>query len=105
MSLAATAVLQAHPFGPGGARPAVATVDTRTPDGHTIRCHSRRRGAAVNRRIAAAAFATLAVPAWAGKNGASFFSTVPTLDEVGLAALIALVAGVAGWAAGRRPRK
>jgi len=67
MSLAATAVLQAHPVGPGGARPAVATVDTRTPDGHTIRCHSRRRGAAVNRRIAAAAFATLAVPAWAGR--------------------------------------
>ncbi|MFI4925072.1 MAG: hypothetical protein ACHQJ7_08000 [Vicinamibacteria bacterium] len=30
---------------------------------------------------------------------------MPTLDEVGLAALIALVAAVAGWAAGRRTRK
>ena len=59
----------------------------------------------MNRRIAAAAIATLAVPAWAGKNGASFFTSIPTLDEVGLAALIALVAGVAGWAAGRRSRK
>jgi hypothetical protein len=59
----------------------------------------------MGRPIAAAVLAALAVPAWAGKNGASFFTSIPTLDEVGLAALIALVAGVAGWSAGRRSRK
>ena len=57
------------------------------------------------RRIAAAAFAIFTAPVWAGNNGGSFFTSIPTLDEVGLAALIALVAGVAGWAAGRRSRK
>jgi len=59
----------------------------------------------MGRPVAAAVLAVLAAPAWAGKNGASFFTSIPTLDEVGLAALIALVAGVAGWAAGRRSRK
>ena len=59
----------------------------------------------MGRPIAAAVLATLAAPAWAGQNGAAFFQSIPTLDEVGLAALIALVAGVAGWAAGRRSRK
>ena len=59
----------------------------------------------MGRRIAAAVFATLVAPAWAGQNGATFFQSVPTLDEIGLATLIALVAGVAGWAAGRRSRK
>ncbi|HEY8244679.1 MAG TPA: IPTL-CTERM sorting domain-containing protein [Casimicrobiaceae bacterium] len=58
------------------------------------------------RRLALATLATFAAPAWAGgTNGAIFFQSIPTLDEVGLAALIALVAGVAGWAAGRRTRK
>jgi len=66
---------------------------------------TRAAGAALNRRIAAAVFATFSVPAWAGNNGGSFFTSIPTLDEVGLAALIALIAGVAGWAAGRRSRK
>ncbi|HEY8244678.1 MAG TPA: hypothetical protein VII68_14530 [Casimicrobiaceae bacterium] len=59
----------------------------------------------MGRLFAAVVLATLAAPAWAGKNGGSFFQSIPTLDEVGLAALIALVAGVAGWAAGRRARK
>jgi hypothetical protein len=58
----------------------------------------------MGRRTATAILATLALPAWAGQNGAAFFQSIPTLDEVGLAALIALVAGVAGWAAGRRTR-
>jgi len=53
-------------------------------------------------RATLAVLATLGAPAWAGKNGADFFSTIPTLDELGLGLLIALVAGVAGWAAGRR---
>jgi len=55
--------------------------------------------------LALAVLAMLAAPAWAGNNNANFFASVPTLDEVGLAALIALVAGVPGWAAGRRSRK
>jgi len=55
--------------------------------------------------LALAVLAAVAVPAWAQTNDAVFFQSVPTLDEVGLAALIALVAGVAGWAAGRRSRK
>ena len=43
--------------------------------------------------------------ALAGQNGAVFFQSVPTLDEVGLGVLIALVAGVAGWAVRRGSRK
>jgi hypothetical protein len=57
------------------------------------------------RRLALALFALVAAPAWAGNNNLVFFQSIPTLDEVGLAALIALVAAVAGWAAGRRSRK
>jgi hypothetical protein len=57
-------------------------------------------------RLPIAAVAALAAPAaWAGMNGAVFFASVPTLDEVGLGALIALVAGVAGWAVRGRTRK
>jgi hypothetical protein len=59
----------------------------------------------MGRRIAAAVLATVVAPAFAGANGSVFFQNVPTLDEVGLAALIALVAGVAGRAAARRSRK
>lgn len=55
--------------------------------------------------LALAFLAAVAFPAWAQNNDAVFFQSIPTLDEVGLAALIALVAGVAGWAAGRRSRK
>lgn len=47
-------------------------------------------------------FALMAPPAWAGANNLIFFSSIPTLDEIGLGALIALVAGVAGWAVRRR---
>ena len=47
----------------------------------------------------------LATPAWAGTNNLSFLTSVPTLDEIGLGALIALVAGVAGWALRRRGRR
>ncbi|MBP8139580.1 MAG: IPTL-CTERM sorting domain-containing protein [Burkholderiales bacterium] len=32
-------------------------------------------------------------------------ASIPTLDEVGLGALIALVAGVAGWAIRKRSRR
>lgn len=41
-------------------------------------------------------------PTWAVMNNAFLFVAVPTLDEVGLGALIALVAGVAGWAVRKR---
>ena len=48
----------------------------------------------------------LALPAWAASvNSAFFFESVPTLDEVGLGALIALVAAVGGWAVRRRARR
>lgn len=47
-------------------------------------------------------FALMAPPAWAGANNLIFFNAIPTLDEIGLGALIALVAGVAGWAVRRR---
>ena len=53
----------------------------------------------------AALLAALAAPAWAGTNAASFFVSVPTLDEIGLGALIALVAAAAGWAVRRRGRR
>ncbi len=43
-------------------------------------------------------------PAWSAFNNL-FVASVPTLDEVGLGALIALVAGVAGWAVRRRTRR
>jgi len=59
----------------------------------------------MGRCITAAALAAFATSAWAGTNGALFFASIPTLDEVGLAALIALVAGVAGRAAARRSRR
>lgn len=47
----------------------------------------------------------LALPAWAGANSAVFLTDIPTLDEVGLGALIAIMAGVAGWSVRRRLRK
>lgn len=43
-------------------------------------------------------------PAWSAFNNL-FVAPVPTLDEIGLGALIALVAGVAGWAVRRRSRR
>lgn len=46
--------------------------------------------------------AALPLPAWAALNSSTFFTAIPTLDEVGLGVLIALVAGVAGWAVRRR---
>lgn len=59
------------------------------------------------RRIVALSSAlSFALPSWAGQtNGTFFLASVPTLDEVGLAALIATVAGVAGWAMRRRGRR
>jgi IPTL-CTERM motif len=38
-------------------------------------------------------------------NGVRFFTAVPTLDEVGLAALIGIVGAVGGWVAGRTRKK
>ena len=50
--------------------------------------------------------AVVALPAWAGgANGLVFLQQVPTLDEVGLGALIALVGVFAGWSVRRRLRK
>lgn len=51
------------------------------------------------------ALLSAAVPAWPAANAVAFIHSVPTLDEVGLGALIALVAGVAGWAVRRRERR
>jgi hypothetical protein len=54
----------------------------------------------------AALVATTIAPVQAGTlNGLIFFSSIPTLDEVGLGILIALVAAVAGWAVRRRGRR
>ncbi|HET9339162.1 MAG TPA: IPTL-CTERM sorting domain-containing protein [Casimicrobiaceae bacterium] len=54
---------------------------------------------------AAALVAAFAAPARAGTNNLSFFTSVPTLDEIGLGVLIALVAAAAGWAVRRRGRR
>jgi hypothetical protein len=49
---------------------------------------------------------SMAGQAWAAANGSAFlYAPVPTLDEVGLSALIAVVAGIAGWALRRRGRR
>ena len=54
-------------------------------------------------RLATLALATTAsAPAWALMNNAFLFQAVPTLDEIGLGALIALMAGVAGWSVRKR---
>lgn len=58
----------------------------------------------IARNALAASAALSAGSAWAGMNGMIFFA-VPTLDEVGLGALIALVAGVAGWAVRKRTHR
>jgi len=58
----------------------------------------------IARRSLAASAALSAGTAWAGMNQLIFFA-VPTLDEIGLGALIALVAGVAGWAVRKRTRR
>ena len=54
-------------------------------------------------RHALAPLVLAATPAWA--NDAIFLAAVPTLDEVGLGALIAAVAAAAGWAVRRRRRR
>ncbi|MBK6804185.1 MAG: hypothetical protein IPG84_04645 [Betaproteobacteria bacterium] len=51
------------------------------------------------------ALTSVAAPAWSAANGSAFVQAIPTLDEVGLGALIALVAGVAGWAIRKRSRR
>ena len=38
-------------------------------------------------------------------NSARFFTGVPTLDEVGLAALMGAVGAIGGWVAGRKSKK
>lgn len=56
-------------------------------------------------RLATLAIALAAsTPAWSAFNNL-FIAPVPTLDEIGLGALIALVAGIAGWAVRRRNRR
>ena len=59
----------------------------------------------MGKRALAGVLAGTASRAWAGENGSIFFHSVPTLDEVGLGALIALVAAAAGWAVRRRHRR
>jgi hypothetical protein len=59
----------------------------------------------MTRSLVALGVAAIATPAVAAVNNAIFFTTVPTLDEVGLATLIALVAGVAGWAARQHSKR
>jgi len=55
------------------------------------------------KRLVLAVLCLVAPSAHAGMlNSASFFTSVPTLDEVGLGVLIALVAGVAGWVVRKR---
>lgn len=49
--------------------------------------------------------ATIVTPVSAQANSAFFLVQVPTLDEVGLGALIALVAGAAGWAARKHSKR
>ena len=49
------------------------------------------------RAVVVAALALVSTAAQAQTNNLNFFQAIPTLDEVGLGALIALVAGVAGW--------
>lgn len=56
-------------------------------------------------RLSPALVSLAAVPAQAGFNGSVFLQSIPTLDEIGLGALIALVAGGAGWALRRSRRK
>ncbi|MBK7331819.1 MAG: hypothetical protein IPI87_05310 [Betaproteobacteria bacterium] len=56
------------------------------------------------RIVSILALTSVAAPAWSAVNGIRS-SPVPTLDEVGLGALIALVAGVAGWAIRKRSRR
>ena len=58
------------------------------------------------RIVSILALTSVAVPAWSAVNGSAFVqASIPTLDEVGLGALIALVAGVAGWAIRKRSRR
>lgn len=59
------------------------------------------------RRLLALLPIVVSAPAFAGAatNAANFFTSVPTLDEVGLGGLIAVIAGVAGWSLRRRRRK
>ncbi|HVJ73983.1 MAG TPA: IPTL-CTERM sorting domain-containing protein [Casimicrobiaceae bacterium] len=56
-------------------------------------------------RLALGLFALAAAPAMAQFNEAIFFQAIPTLDEIGLGALIAIVAAAAGWAIRRSKRK
>jgi hypothetical protein len=52
------------------------------------------------------ALTSVAAPAWSAANAAAFvYPSIPTLDEIGLGALIAMVAGVAGWAIRKRSRR
>jgi hypothetical protein len=38
-------------------------------------------------------------------NSVRFFTAVPTVDEVGLAAMIGVVGAIGGWVAGRKRKK
>ena len=53
----------------------------------------------------AVVLAGISAPGRAGANNLIFLTSIPTLDEVGLGALIARVAAAAGWAVRWRNRK
>ena len=59
----------------------------------------------MTRMTALLILSAFALPAWAGANNLLFLTDIPTLDEVGLGALIAIIGGVAGWSVRRRLRK
>lgn len=54
---------------------------------------------------AAVLLAGISAPVFGGENNLIFLTSIPTLDEVGLGALIALVTAAAGWAVRWRNRK
>ncbi|HET9339161.1 MAG TPA: IPTL-CTERM sorting domain-containing protein [Casimicrobiaceae bacterium] len=81
-----------------------AAVDSAGTNRHTCSAGIAKGGYMVE-RVLVGALAVTARTAWAGENGSIFFQSVPTLDEIGLGALIACVAAAAGWAVRRRSRR
>ena len=80
--------------------------DTRGPNWQTPFLTQSNPGGAVVRIVSFLALTSVAAPAWSAANAMAFvYPSIPTLDEIGLGALIALVAGVAGWAVRKRHRR
>ena len=80
--------------------------DTRAPNWQTPFLSQSIPGGAVARIVSFLALTSVAAPAWSAANAMAFvYPSIPTLDEIGLGALIALVAGVAGWSIRKRSRR